>query len=573
MASSGQVQTNTAFGYVKLAWSTTSQSVENNTSTVSYTLSIYRSSNISSSAAKSYSITINGVKVAGGTTSIGGTGTKTIKSGTTTISHNADGTKTFSFSFSQQIDITWSGSWIGTVTGSGTGTLNTIPRATTPTLSASTVDMGSSVIITMNRASSSFTHTLTYSFGGASGTIGSGIATQNTWNIPLSLANQIPNATSGTGTITCQTYNGSTLIGTKSVSIVLRVPSSVLPTISNVAVTETVSGLASKFNAFVQYKSKVQVAITAAGAYSSTITSYQTSVDGLNYIGNNAVTSALSTSGTVTVTTTVIDSRGRSVTASNSITVLAYSPPKISSFTAFRANADGTANYEGTRINAAYKFNISPLNNLNDKYYELVYRLKGTSTWSFITSGTDVYSLDTSTISGSVFNVDNAYDVALNIYDYFGEDHITIDIPTAFTLIDYRSTGKGIAFGKVSEADKMEIALDVDLSGELLQEAKQTATLQNSWVNYGGDYEQASFWKDSCGVVRLAGLIKSGTTTAETVIFNLPAGYRPQKSEKFFCVSLNAICVIDVYTSGNVAIKTGANSGWLSLSGISFRSN
>lgn len=65
--------------------------------------------------------------------------------------------------------------------------------------------------------------------------------------------------------------------------------------------------------------------------------------------------------------------------------------------------------------------------------------------------------------------------------------------------------------------------------------------------------------------------IVSGATTAETVIFTLPVGYRPRVSEKFFGVSSNAICVIDVCETGNVAIKTGANAGWLSLSGISFR--
>lgn len=446
MATSGNITKTTAFGNVKLEWSTSSQNVENNTSTVAYTLSIYRTSSISSTVTKSYSIVFNGVTVASGTTSIGGTGTKTIKSGTTTIAHISDGSKTFNYSFTQQIDITWSGSQIGTVTGSGSGTLNTIPRATTPTLSASTVAMGSAVTITMNRASSSFTHTLTYSFNGVSGTIGSGLGTSQSWTVPLSLANQIPNATSGTATITCKTYSGSTLIGTKSVSFIATVPSSVVPTISGVSITETVSGLAAKFNAFVQNKSKVKVAITAAGAYSSTITTYQTTVDGLNYAGNNAVTFALSTSGTLTVTTTVTDSRGRIATATNNITVLAYSPPKITSFTAFRANSDGTANYEGTLINATYKFDISPVNNSNDKYYEIVYRPKGSSTWSFITSGTDVYSLNTSTISNAVFNADNAYDVALNIYDYFGSDSVTIDIPTTFTLIDFRSTGKGVAF-------------------------------------------------------------------------------------------------------------------------------
>ena len=580
MATSGQIQTNTSFGYVHLAWSASSQSIPNNNTTVSYTLSIYRSSSISSSASKAYSIVFNGVTVASGTTTIGGSGTKTIKTGTTTIPHNADGTKTFSFSFSQVIDITWSGSWIGTVTGSGSGTLNTIPRATTPVLSPSTVAMGSSLTITLNRATSSFTHNLTYSFGGASGTIATGAGTSATWAVPLSLANQIPNATSGTGTIICKTYNGSTLIGEKSVSFVATVPASVVPTITNVAITEAVTSpdIATQFSNFVQYNSKANVVTTAAGIYGSTITTYVVTLrdnsDNLlaTYHGANVTTDILQISGTVKIGVSVTDSRGRSASVSYNKTVLPYEIPKILGFSAFRSDASGNANYEGTNLKITVNFNIATVNNLNGKYYEILYKVKGATSWAGTIASGNIYTRNESfNTSGITFSGDNAYELRLNLYDTFKNTAVNFDIPTAFTLCDFRSTGKGIAFGKVSEADRMEIAMDVDLTGTLLQEAIQTPTLQNSWVNYGTAYQGAGYWKDKCGVVHLCGLIKSGTTTAETVIFTLPSGYRPAVSEKFFAVSMNAICVIDVYSSGAIAIKTGANSSWLSLSGINFK--
>lgn len=579
MATSGQIQTNTAFGYVRLAWSQSSQNVENNTTTIAYTLSIYRSSNISSTAAKNYSITINGVKVASGTATIGGSGTKTIKSGTAAITHNADGTKTFSYSFSQQIDITWSGSWIGTVTGSGSETLNTIPRATTPTISPSNVTFGQILTITLNRASTAFTHTLSYSFGNASETLASGVRTSYSWTVPLSLASQIPNATSGTGTITCKTYNGSTLIGTKSIAFTLTVPASVVPTISAVNISEAVTDpdIATKFSAYVQSKSKLAVVTTATGAYGSTIQSYKVTIKDLSdnllatYYGSSITTNIISVSGTVKVEVTITDSRGRSASIIQNVAVLTYTPPKITAFTATRSNSDGTENYEGQYVKVTFKLDITPVNDLNDKYYEIVYRQKGATTWQVLTSSTAVYSLDGAYISGAVFSPDYGYDVGLNVYDFFDSAKAERDIPTAFTIMDFRSTGKGIAFGKVSEIDEMEVALDLKLTGKFIQEDRQTPTLQNGWINYGAAYESATYWKDKCGVVHLAGMIKSGTTTAETVIFTLPEGYRPRTSEKFLAVSLNAICVIDVYSSGAVAIKTEANSGWLSLSGISFR--
>lgn len=601
MATSGQIQTNTAFGYVRLAWSLTSQSVPNNTSTIQYTLSIYRSSSISSTAAKAYSISINGSNVATGTTTIGGSGTKTIKTGTTTISHNSDGTKVFSFGFSQQIDITWSGSWIGTVTGSGSGTLTTIPRATTPVLSASSVEMGSPLTVTLNRASSSFTHKLTYSFGTASDTIASNVGTSATWTVPLAIAAQIPNATSGTGTITCQTYNGEALIGTKSVSFVATVPSTVIPTITSVTISEgvTTPDIASQFGEFVQGHSKASVLAKASGAYSSSIVTCKLTIrngmaegnpilatyyaDSVTNIGTSGVTilsEALSFPTTsLSIGVSVTDSRGRVASVSYNRDLLTYSPPKINGFSAFRCDSEGGANYEGTRLNVSVNFAISPVNDgtsdKNTRYYEILYKVKGAASWGGTLASGNIFSRNDSFVSDSLFSGDNAYELWIRTWDFFTTAangvYATIEIPTAFTVIDFRSTGKGVAFGKVSEADCMEIALDVDLTGELLQEERQTPTLLNGWVNHNTGYEGAIYWKDKCDVVHLAGLIKSGTTTAETVIFTLPAGYRPRNSEKFFCVSLNAICVIDVYSTGDVAIKTGANAGWLSLSGVSFR--
>ena len=450
MATSGQIQTNTTFGYVRLAWSESSQNIANNTTTISYTLSIYRSSNISSSASKDYSITINGVKVASGTTTIGGSGTKNIKTGTTTIAHTADGSKSFSYSFSQEIGITWSGSSIGTITGSGTGTLDTIPRATTPTLSTSSIDMGSSITINTPRASSSFTHTLTYSFGSASGTIASSVGTSQSWTVPLTLANQVPNATSGTCTITCKTYNGSTLIGTKTVTFTAKVPSSIVPSISSVSVADTNSAYATQFGALVQGKSKAKFTITAAGSYSSTISTYKTVIENKTYTGASSTTAVLSGSGNITATITVTDSRGRTATTTKTVSVVAYSAPKITSFSVIRSNADGTTNNEGTNATVKVAFSISSVNNKNTSSYIIDYKLVSATTWTTLKSGTG-YSFNQNVISGAVFNVDSTYDVRLTVTDYFGKAQAIVDLSTAFTLMDFNANGKAMAIGKVSE--------------------------------------------------------------------------------------------------------------------------
>lgn len=138
-------------------------------------------------------------------------------------------------------------------------------------------------------------------------------------------------------------------------------------------------------------------------------------------------------------------------------------------------------------------------------------------------------------------------------------------------LIDINASGKGIAFGKVSEKDRMEIALDIELTGALIQEQKQTPELLNGWANFSTDYEPASYWKDKNGIVHISGVIKDGVIENGTVLFQLPENYRPDKQEIFATISYNAMCQIDVKTDGSVCVQYGGNTNWLSLCGISFK--
>lgn len=236
MALSGTITKAIRTGYqMKIVWTVGNQSAVNNNSSVTVKVQLVStgaSYTINSSASKSGSVTINGTKYTFSfTAALSGNQTKPLYTKTVTVPHNADGSKTCAFAATIGINVTLSGTYYGDVTASGNGVFDTIPRATTPTLSASSANMGASITVNMPRASGSFTHTLTYTFGGASGTIGTGLGTSKAWTVPLSLASQIPSGTSGTCTIACKTYNGSTLIGTKTVSFTAKVPASVVPTI------------------------------------------------------------------------------------------------------------------------------------------------------------------------------------------------------------------------------------------------------------------------------------------------------------------------------------------------------
>ena len=466
MATSGTIQEAIRTGYrIQIAWTVDSQSVANNTSTVTAKVQLVSTGSsytINSSASKSGSLTINGTKYTFSfTASLSGNQTKTLFTKTVTVAHAADGTKTCSFSATCGIDVTLSGTFYGDITASGSGVFNTIARASTISSVTSSVSVNGTNTVTVNitRASSSFTHTVVFSIGSYSKTT-SDVGTSTSYAIPQSWLNAIPSATSGTAKVTVTTYSGSTKIGSAvSANFTITVPSTVVPTFSSVAVADTTTNQ-STFGNMVQGKSKPKFTITAAGSYGSTITAYKTVFEGKTYTGATPTTSVISGSGTASATITITDSRGRTASTTKTWAVVPYSAPKIISFQGFRCLQNGTENYEGTYISAAVNFSISSINEKNAKSYVIDYKLKTATTWTTLTSGS-VYALNQNIISASgVFGVDNSYDIRLSITDSFTTVRSIFDIPTAFTLLDFNASGKGIAFGKVSElAEGIEFAL------------------------------------------------------------------------------------------------------------------
>lgn len=167
MASSGTIKSSVYRSHLWLTfnWSQSSQSIANNTTTISWNLKLHWDASISFSASKSYTVTVNGTKYTGNYTggATGSSGSATIRSGTTTISHNTDGTKSFSVSATFNIDITWLGSKLSSMSLSGNGTLNTIARKSSISVTSGdgTKPGAGNIVLSISRASTSFTHTVT----------------------------------------------------------------------------------------------------------------------------------------------------------------------------------------------------------------------------------------------------------------------------------------------------------------------------------------------------------------------------------------------------------------------------
>ena len=382
------------------------------------------------------------------------------------ISHNNDGTKT----------VTLRGEWCSAISGgwapyslsvSGEVTLPTIPRATVPSMGAATI--GEEVTIILPRASSTFTHTLTYSFGSASGTIGSALGTSAVWRLPESMAAQIPNAASGKGTLTCETYSGGTYIGTKSVTFTASVPRSMKPTVLSgwATVTYDNSGTkASGIRAWVQGYSKAKAVFD-----SSKITCKQgASVRGysITYLGKTVSESPYRTEtigGTAaTVRCTVTDSRGLSAYEDFQIAIHPYAPPALTGARLYRADGDGAASDSGTHIAGRATANYSSIGGENAATIKGYWKAVGGS----YGSGEALSSGVTGIISGSaVISTERSYVAKLVITDSLGNTAEFEDsIPTERVAFHLKEGGNGAAFGKAAEAEYvLELAEDWELKG------------------------------------------------------------------------------------------------------------
>ena len=256
-------------------------------------------------------------------------------SGSTTVGHNADGTKSFGFSATFNPN----NGLHGVITVSGNISLTTIPRSSSVSVGAGVI--GSAVTININRQSSSFKHTIRYAWGNKSGTIATNVDTSTTWTIPLDFANDIPNSTSGTGTIYVDTYSGSTKTGTQSTTLTASVPISAKPTFSGVTLTDTNTAVRSLLtgNNFLQIISNIQVTFNGqSGSYSSSITGYKAEIVGKNQTtnSNGGSLGIMNFNGSATIRASVVDSRGRWSDAIDvTINVIEYFSP-ILSFTALR---------------------------------------------------------------------------------------------------------------------------------------------------------------------------------------------------------------------------------------------
>lgn len=274
----------------------------------------------------------------------------------------------------------------------------------------------------------------------------------------------IPNASSAIATMIATTKNGTETVGTSSRTATATVSGTIMPDFTTVTHSENIADVATKVGAYVQGRSKLNLAMTGATpGTGATIKSYRITFEAKEITTVSGVSNTIVGSGTIPIVARLTDSRDRWVEKTINVTVLAYSSPQLTGFTFIRANSDGTANPLGTYARFEFTASVSSLINgteKNDLKYKLYTKTRAESTYT-LKADIDPSTI-TVTISGtqriySGYVIETAYDGLIEVIDIFQTTIGNLSIATGTAPITWGKDGVGI--NKVVEPGR---ALDVN---------------------------------------------------------------------------------------------------------------
>ena len=415
--------------------------------------------------------------------SYGGSSTTTtvLATKTVTVSHNNDGTGSCNLSGTFVMNGSYRGYSVGTMSVSSTITLPTIPRASGLTVPAS-INTGTTLSGSVTPSNSAFNHKVEFKIGSTVKNTLTLAANQTAPTFTQAIGHDwFPNSTSGTINVVLSTYSGTTLIATTSKNVTANVPTSVVPSVS--ALTATSSVTSGTFaNLFVQGKTTVKLTTTASTAGGASISSYTYSGPniGTTITSNTFTTPIVQTSGTLTYTVQVKDSRGRTASKTVQITVYPYSVPAMGSVSVQRCDANGNLNESGTYAKYTVNSTYSNVGGKNTRTVTAAYSSNNGTSYSADTTlqaTTDTSGSKTGTYGGGAFALASTYLIKFTITDAYGATSFTTaPLLSAQRPINIRSNGKGVSIGGMSTKDGFECSFDADFNKAVNIDGKLTLT-------------------------------------------------------------------------------------------------
>lgn len=361
--------------------------------------------------------------------------------------------------------------------------------ATQPSLSASTVEMGKAVTISTPAVNSSYRHNIWAAFGKAGVVIAERVVSGTTWTPDVNLASQIANATSGIATIYCDTFDANgTQLGTKTISITLTVPGSVVPSAGTLsaALAEDTSGT----GLYVKGMGKAKLTLSgASGAYGSSITSYTITGGGWTATNGALTTGTLASAGNITFTATVTDSRGRKASTTRTISVIDYVKPGVAVCDVYRCDSSGNRKKAGTyfavEINASYSA-------ITGNTLSITARYKKQSESDYGTAA-NVTNNGKTVLGGGNIGASTTYDVLVTVADKYNSLSIPRTLSTKSVLQSFKRSA-GAAIGKVAELENwLDIQWDTLIRGHLrvdggiMNNGYKKPIQDLLWIDYSGN--------------------------------------------------------------------------------------
>lgn len=374
--------------------------------------------------------------------------------------------------------------------------------------------------VTIERYNSAYTHKLQVKLGSETQTF-TDIDTTQTFTLPSSWLSQIPNATSGSATLTLWTYDaagnqvGTTDVATFSATVPASIVPSVTASVEIVNSNPTVSGWGILLQSFSQIK------MTAAGTAGTgaTIASFAFSGAGMAQTGaaNVCTSGVIQNSGTLTATVKLTDSRGRQATASIDVTVYPYATPSISDVALFRCTQDGTRDdVGGTYLSISGLYSCASANGHNSKTVLIRYQQNGASAWT-----TGVANAQSSTVyvfGNGEIDITKAYNVQIVNTDALGNATIQSNvINQVIAALSLGLKNDRARFGGPVRKPGLEIDWDTRIHGILTAPNLPNRNLLHNWdfrhpVNQRG---ASSYTGARYGIDRW--YVASSSVTAELV--------------------------------------------------------
>ena len=455
-----------------------SQSIEDNKSNVTVKLLLKRNDGYSSSAynlnesSNSVYLKVGGKERVNKNLSIDTRNNVSVILATWTgdVTHNDDGTLSLSLS----AEFTMGGTSLTGGTVSGSFNCTDIPRASTLTLSKSSINPQSTVTATISSASSKFSHKIKWYIGNSAVThsLSAGVF-QDALTVPLSWSEEITNAKSGKISIALTTYKGTKKIGSRTYSIKLVIPATeeFLPQFT--LVTERIdNSVPEGFGEYVKGKSQIKLNIKDLSLkHGASASSYTAMADASSKTSLPA-TFDLIKSGAIAVSVTVKDSRGFSVKKSATINVRDYSAPTLTIKGLSRCDENGNRTTRGTRLLLDFSSAFSSVNGKNIP--EVTYKYKRAEADNF--SGEIKLTESPCILPEGEFLNNSSYILAFKITDSITKDTDFFErtVPSSAIPFNIRNGGRGASFGCYAEKDnELTIAWDLDVKGKLLCEDVQ----------------------------------------------------------------------------------------------------